>query len=66
MLPFCSVVQNHWAILEESLITLGRRQSKMLILSTNVDKNLKKSSFRLPFVAQLRQMEIEKSVSSDF
>ena len=34
-----SVVQNHLAILVESIITLGRPQSKTLILSTNVDKN---------------------------
>ena len=56
------------------VITPDRRQSKTLILSTNVDQKSLETDYRLPFVAtratngnlDWRQMAIESIVSNDF
>ena len=40
--------------------TPGRRQSKTLMLSTNVDQNSKKQGFRMPFVARLATNDYRK------
>ena len=50
-----------------SFTTPGRRQSKTLLLSTNVDQNSYNLSFRLPFVARLvTKMAIKNTFLANF